>query len=211
MRKFKKLFIYIFISVLLTQFVTNICLKIDDNYFENFTIAITNSEEELLDIASNAAVELAHDDDMLSSFQETYDYYYSNIPANVENKEGYVLAHLININLNYVEIFRIKQEIQIYTQSLIAGIIFGLFLYIISTINLKFTWLRLLLGFVIFLAVALLAGGFVIGIKYVIYFHLAKYILWSLVAYIVIIGINLVAQKIKINKLNNNLNKTTNK
>jgi len=211
MRKFKKLFIYIFISVLLTLFVTNICLKIDSGYFENFAVAITNSEEEILDIASNAALELANDDTMLSSFQETYDYYYSNIPANVENKEGYVLAQLININLNYGETFRIKQEIQIYTQSLIAGIIFGIFLYIITAINLKHSWLRLLLGFVIFITVIFIAGGFAIGIENVIHFHLTKYILWSIVGYTVIIGINLLIQKVKINKLNKTLNKIEDK
>lgn len=210
MNKFKKLFIYVFISVILTLSVTNICLKIDSGYFENFVVAITNSENEIHDLANNAALELADNSEMLSTFQETYNSYYANVPDNVENKEGYVLAHILNINLNYVETFRIKQETQLYTQALIAGIIFGVFLYIITTINLKFTWLRLLLGFIIFLTVALLAGAFVIGIENVIHFHLIKYIFWSIVSYAIIILINLFIQKIKINKLNRNLNKTVN-
>ena len=210
MNKFKKLFVYIFIGVILTLSVTNIYLKIDSGYFENFVVAITNSENEIHDLANNAALELADNSEMLSTFQETYNSYYANVPDNVENKEGYVLAHILNINLNYVETLRIKQEIQIYTQALIAGIIFGVFLYIITTINLKFTWLRLLLGFIIFLTVALLAGAFIIGIENVIHFHLIKYIFWSIVSYAIIIVINLFIQKIKIKKLNSNLNKTVN-
>lgn len=211
MKKFKKLFVYIFISVLVTLFVSNIWFKIDSGYFNYFAIAITNSEEEILVddfFAKTLALkeDFAEDEYMATSFKESYDRYYSLIPDDVENKEAYLLAFILNVISPTMEILQVKYEMQYYTQAFIAGLILGILIYLIINISFKFSWLKLLLGFVIFIAIIFLAGGLIIGIENVIHFHLLKYIVWSIIAYALLIGLNLISQKIKISKLNKNLN-----
>jgi len=216
MKNFKKLFIYIFISILITLFACNIWLKFDSGYFEKFSIAITNSNEEILVDEFNSNVlalkeSFINDEATAHIFKETYDSYYSLIPADVENKDAFLVALITTVLEPAIETLAIKYEMAYYAQALIAGIILGTVIYFIININFKFSWLKLLLGFIVFLAIIFITGGLVIGIENVIHFHLTKYIFWSIVAYAIIIGVNLTSQKIKINILNKNLNKITNK
>ena len=213
MKKFKKLFVYILISVLVALFVSNILIKIDNGYFGHFAIAITNSEEEILVddfFAKTLSLKetFAKDEYMSTNFKEAYDRYYSLIPDDVENKEAYFLALILNVISPTMEILQVKYEMQYYIQAFIVGLILGIIIYLIINIKFKFSWLKLLLGFVVFITIIFLVGGFIIGIENIIYFHLLKYIVWSIITYTLLIGLNLISQKIKIIKLNKNLNIT---
>lgn len=205
MKSFKKLSLYIIFSVVISLVLCNIVLKIDSDYFSILHTALTNSEDEIIDQSSKNLNNLANDIEILNLFQETYDYYYSYVPENVQNKEGYLLAELYNIYLPTVKILTVQHAFYCYLQALVLGLILGVVVYLIINLNFKFSLLKLLLGAITFVIIVFLIGGFIIGFKNVIRFHLLKYIVWSIISYIAIILINFAAQKNRINKLNQSL------
>lgn len=207
MKIFKKLFVYIFITVLVTLAITNITLKINSGYFNDFSIILTTPEDEIYNIYYQDALDFSKDTQLLEAYQKSFESAYENVPEHIEDKEGYILFNTYFVTEGYRRAINLKTEITYYTQALVAGIIIGTFIYLVTNLTLKLTWLKLILGFAIFFIIVILGGSILIGFKNIIDFHLGKYIFWSIVAYALSLLANLGIQKMKINKLNKKLNK----
>ena len=209
MKNTKKLFIYIFFSVLITLFITNIYIKADNGYFKYMSVALTNSKEEIsttfyFDKLETIKKEFMENPDY---YNNTYDRYLEMIPDDIENKDMFILPYISSVLEPTLDSLAIKHELNIYSQACIASIALGVLIYVVTHASFKFSWLKLILGYVICLIITCLAGALVIGIKGVIHFHLVKYIFATILIYAVIIGINFISQKNRINKLNKELNK----
>lgn len=209
MKNTKKLFIYIFLSVLITLFITNIYLKADNGYFKYMSVALTNSKEEIsttyyFDTLETLKKEFMENPDY---YNDTYNIYLEMIPDDIENKDKFIVPYISSVLDPTLNTLAIKHQLNIYFQVCIASIALGILIYVVTHVSFKFSWLKLILGYIICLIITCLAGALVIGIKGVIHFHLLKYILATILIYAVIIGINFISQKNRINKLNKELNK----
>ena len=178
----KKLFVYILVSVLIALFITSIFIKVENGYFEYLAIALTNSQDEIAIDNYTTALESLKKDFIENEeyYKDMYDHYISMIPENIENKDMFIIPFIANVVQPTLNTLSFKYNLGLYAQALTSGIILGILVYVVINANFKFSWLKLILGFIICLVIAFLTGALIIGIKNVVIFHLSKYIfVWN--------------------------------